>query len=81
MFSIVPYHIKLLAQVLADNSGAHFLADVTIHPNISSLSSHNDDLKILCSLLTIKGDNYVFLKAVYHRKTLSLLIYTFLDTI
>ena len=29
MLSIVPYHIKLPAQVLTDNSSAHFLQDVT----------------------------------------------------
>ena len=30
MLSTVPYHIKLPTQVLLDNSGAHFLPDVTI---------------------------------------------------
>ena len=30
MFSIVPFHVKLPTQVLTDNSGVHFLPDLTL---------------------------------------------------
>ena len=55
MLSITSYHIKLPAQVLTDNGGAHLLRDVTINGLEDGKTENTQNIKTLSLAYLIRS--------------------------